>query len=102
MITASLNWEPVDTLSVLGTVKWVPDRTPTDNMNTLWADSYWVADLRAQWALTDLIALVGEVTNIFDENYAGSTVVVDAAQPDQAIFIPGEGRAFYIGVEMTF
>ncbi len=102
VITASLNWEPVDTLSVLGTVKWVPDKTPTDNMNTLWADSYWVADLRAQWALTDLIALVGEVTNIFDENYAGSTVVVDAAQPDQAIFIPGEGRAFYIGVEMTF
>ncbi|WP_416925794.1 TonB-dependent receptor family protein [Tropicimonas sp.] len=102
VITAALAWEPLDVLSVLGTVRWVPDETPVDNMNTLWADPYWVADLRARWLVTDRIALVGEVTNLFDETYASSTLVVDAAQPGQAAFIPGEGRAFYIGAEMTF
>lgn len=102
VITAALAWEPVETFSLLGTVKWVPDKTPVDNMNTLWADPYWVADLRAKWLVSNRIALIGEVTNLFDETYAGSTLVVDQAQPGQAAFLPGERRAFYIGAEMTF
>lgn len=40
--------------------------------------------------------------NVFDETYAGSTLIVDQARADQAAFLPGDGRAFYAGVQARF
>lgn len=102
VISAALTWQATDRLSLTGTAKWVPDKTPVDNMNTVFNDPYFVADLRAQYAINDTVAIVAEVTNIFDEKYAGSTLVVDKARPDQAAFIPGQGRSFYIGTQFEF
>ncbi len=102
VITAALTWTPLDDLALRGTVHWVPDETPVDNMNTLYTDPYTVVDLRADWAIMKNFSLVAEATNLFDETYAASTVVVDQARSDQAAFIPGEGRAFYLGGKIRF
>jgi len=61
-----------------------------------------VADLRAEYRPSDRVAIHGGITNLFDETYAGSTLVVDQARPDQAAFIPGEERAFYVGTAFGF
>lgn len=102
LITAALNWTPRGGLSLLGTLRWVPDETPVDNMNTLYADPYAVVDLSANWAITKQFSVVAEVTNLFDETYASSTLVVDQAQPGQAAFLPGDGRGFYLGGQVLF
>jgi len=102
VINATLAWEASDELTLFGSARWVPERTPVDNMNTLFAPSYVVADLRAEYRLSDRVAIHGGVTNLFDETYAGSTLVVDQARPDQAAFIPGEERAFYVGSAFSF
>lgn len=102
VISAALAWQATDRLLLTGTAKWVPEKTPVDNMNTVFNDPYFVADLRAQYAINDTVSIVGEITNIFDEKYAGSTLVVDQARPDQAAFIPGQGRSFYIGTQFEF
>lgn len=102
VINATLAWEATQKLTLFGSVNWVPTDTPVDNMNTVYADSYAVADLRAEYRLTDSAVLQAGITNLFDEKYAASTLVVDQARPDQAAFIPGEGRAFYIGAALQF
>ncbi len=71
-------------------------------MNTLYVDPYAVVDLRAQYDITETFSLYGEVRNLFDEAYASSTLVVDEARPDQAAFLPGDGRAFFVGLQARF
>lgn len=95
-VQASQNW------SLEASVKWVPERTPVDNMNSLFADPYAVVDLRSEYKISDTVSIYGEVTNVFDVTYASSTLVVDQARPDQAAFLPGDGRAFYLGLKATF
>lgn len=85
-----------------GSVRWSPARTPVDNMNTLYADSWVVVDLRTEYRINDTFTVFGEVTNVFDETYAGSTVIVDQARADQSAFLPGDGRGFYAGVKASF
>lgn len=102
VLNASIAWEATDKLTLFGSTKWVPEKTAVDNMNTLFADPYFVADLRAEYMLHESASLQAGITNLFDEKYASSTVIVDASRPDQAVFIPGEGRAFYIGAAFQF
>jgi len=102
MINVTLAWDATDRLTLHGSARWVPEKTPVDNMNTLFADPYVVADLRAEYRLSDTVILQAGVTNLFDEKYASSTLVVDQARPDQAAFIPGEERAFYFGTAFAF
>ena len=81
---------------------WVPERTPVDNMNTVWNDAWKVLDLRAHYAFSPAVRVFVEATNVFDETYAASTLIVDQARADQAAFIPGEGRGWFGGIELEF
>jgi iron complex outermembrane receptor protein len=83
-------------------VNWRPDKTPVDNANTLYADPFAIFNTRAVYDLTETITVYGEVRNIFDKTYASSTLIVDEARPDQAAFLPGDGRAFIIGARARF
>jgi iron complex outermembrane receptor protein len=83
-------------------VNWRPDKTPVDNANTLYADPFVIVSARASYDLTETLTLYGEVRNIFDETYASSTLIVDQARPDQAVFLPGDGRAFIVGARARF
>jgi len=38
------------------------------------------------------VTLLGEITNVFDEKYASSTLIVDQARPDPAALLPEQQR----------
>lgn len=102
LVNATLQWQATPNWKLQGTVRWSPAKTPIDNMNTLYADSYVVADFRTEYKIDEHFTIFGEVTNVFDEKYAASTLVVDQATADQAAFLPGDGRGFYAGVKAKF
>jgi iron complex outermembrane receptor protein len=83
-------------------VNWRPDETPVDNANTMYNEAFVTVDARASYELDSTLSLYGEVRNVFDERYASSTLIVDEAVAGQAAFLPGDGRAFIIGVKGTY
>ncbi|ULB12418.1 TonB-dependent receptor (plasmid) [Cereibacter azotoformans] len=101
VVSATLGWEATPDLTLTGVLKWVDD-VPVDNANTVWAESYLLADLRGEYRLNERLSLLAEITNLTDEHYAASTLTVDTAAAGQAAFLPGEGRAVYFGARMNF
>ncbi len=73
-----------------------------DNLGTLYSDPYATLDLRAEYRLVKGMAVYAEVTNLLDATYAASTLIVDQARADQAVFLPGDGRAIGAGLRLTF
>jgi iron complex outermembrane receptor protein len=102
LINAFLDFQATDPWKIQGVVRWSPGYTPVDNMNTLFADPYVVADVRTEYRLDKNFSVFGEITNIFNTTYASSTLIVDQARPDQAAFLPGDGRGFFGGVKARF
>ncbi|MGW6780342.1 hypothetical protein ACWF50_20220 [Brucella pseudogrignonensis] len=102
IINTVLNYQANDRWSLQGSVQWIPEKTPVDNMSTLYADPYAVVDLRTEVKISDYILFFGEITNIFDEKYASSTLIVDQARADQAAFLPGDGRGFFVGMKAKY
>lgn len=102
VIDLRADWAASAALTLGGRVYWRPVRTPVDNLNTLYADPFATLDLDARYAFGDRWVAVAELRNVTDEAYAGSTLIVDRARPDQAAFLPGDGRAFYVGVSARF
>ncbi|MFC5386976.1 TonB-dependent receptor family protein [Aquamicrobium segne] len=102
IISALLNYDLTEDWAIQGGMRWNPEKTPVDNMNTLYADPYVVVDLHTQYRLNDSVTLFGEITNIFNEKYASSTLIVDQARSDQAAFLPGDGRGFFAGIKARF
>jgi iron complex outermembrane receptor protein len=103
LVNAMLQYQATDKWKLQGSVRWIPQKTPVDNANTLFADSYVVVDLRTEYKVSDTISIFGEVTNVFDEVYAASTLIVDRSpRPDQAAFLPGDGRGYFGGVKARF
>ena len=102
VVNAVLQYDATENWTLQGAVRWLPSKTPVDNMNTLYADPYAVVDLRTQYRVNEHVSLFAEVTNVFDTAYAASTLVVDQASPNQAAFIPGDGRGFFVGVNAKF
>ncbi len=101
-INMSLAWQPLDGLTLQTALHWVPEETPVDNFATLYSDPYATLDLRGEYRLSEKLSIFAEITNLFDETYASSTLIVDQARPDQAVFLPGDGRAFGGGIRFTF
>lgn len=102
VVTLAMAWQAAPSLSLNGKLHWVPGKTPIDNMNTVYNDSYALLDLGAEYALSARASVFAQATNVTDERYASSTLVLDQATAGQAAFIPGEGRAFYIGTRLRF
>ena len=102
IIDAMVQVQPTEAWRVQGMVRWLPEKTPVDNANTLYAPAYTVVDLRTDYRITERLTVFAEVTNVFDETYASSTLVVDQARSDQAVYLPGDGRAFYAGITSRF
>lgn len=102
VIAALLQWQATQDWGLQGGVRWIPEKTPVDNMNTLYADPYVLVDLRTEYRIDKTFTLFAEITNLFDERYASSTLIVDQARLDQAAFLPGDGSAFYAGLKAVF
>lgn len=101
-INMGLTWRPAEALTLQGNLRWMPEKTPVDNLGTLYNDPYATMDLRAEYRLSGAVSVFAEVTNVFDKTYAASTLIVDQARPDQAAFLPGDGRAFGGGITLKF
>ncbi len=101
VVNGVVQYDVLTDLFVQTEVNWRA-RTAVDNMNTLFNDSFVIVDARANYDINDHFSVYGEVRNVFDETYASSTLIVDQARPDQAAFLPGDGRAFYVGLNARF
>jgi iron complex outermembrane receptor protein len=102
LLNGILQFQPIEPLTLQASLKWVPERTPVDNMNTLYADPYSVVDLRAEYKINASVMMFGEITNVLNKNYASSTLIVDVARPDMAAFLPGDGRGYFGGLKAKF
>lgn len=102
LLNAMLQYQATDQWKIQGFVRWSPEKMPVDNMNTLYADPFVVVDLRTEYRVNSTFSVFGEITNLFNETYASSTLVVDRARPDQAAFLPGDGRGYFGGVKARF
>ncbi|MFN3229077.1 MAG: TonB-dependent receptor family protein [Asticcacaulis sp.] len=101
-VVGTLTYQATDALDLSARVVWRPKRTAVDNLNTLYAPPYSVTDITARYRLSPTLSIYATVNNLFDETYPASTLVVDAARPDQAVFIPAEGRSSLIGLRAQF
>ncbi|HMO28041.1 TonB-dependent receptor [Enterovirga sp.] len=102
IIGATLQIQPAADWKIVGAMRWQPEKTPVDNMNTLYAKPFAVFDLKTEYRVSKNFTVFGEIGNIFNERYASSTLIVDVARPDQAVFLPGDGRTFYAGLRATY
>lgn len=85
-------------------VEWSPQAYAVDLSHTTFADPYALLGLKLGYRTKKGPSFFVEVRNITDETYAATTgVVQNAALPAQAAtFFPGDGRAFYAGVEFKW
>ena len=87
------------------TVEWVPQKSYVDHANTLWADPYALLGFKLGRRMPRGLSWFVEARNLLDETYAATTGVImnaNAAGVDQAQFLPGDGRAVYVGAEYRF
>ena len=101
LIKARLDWQASERLALSGSLTW-RDEIWVDNANTSKADAVTLLDLGASYALNDRVTLVADLTNLTDEHYAAAIVAADTALANGASYLPGEGRAAYVGVRMAF
>ncbi|MBK8094764.1 MAG: TonB-dependent receptor [Verrucomicrobiaceae bacterium] len=81
--------------------EWSPHRYAADLARTTFADPYALLGFKIGYRTKKGPSFFAEVRNIFDENYSPTTgVVQNATIPAQSrVFLPGDGRSFYAGVE---
>ena len=102
LVSFDLDYAVTEDLSFGGTVQWRPAEMPVDNFNTLTNDPFATLDLRASYQIAPWAGAYVELRNVTDETYASSTLITDQARADQAAYLPGQGRAVYGGLRLTF
>jgi iron complex outermembrane receptor protein len=81
-------------------IEYVPAGYAVDSMHTLFTDSYALFGAKMGWRSERGFSAYVEVKNLADINYAATTgVIANAGGADAAQFSPGDGRAFYAGLE---
>lgn len=81
-------------------VEWSPGKYAVDHANTLFADAYALLGFKLGYRVDKGYAWFVEGKNLTHERYAASTgVIANAMGLDSRQFLPGDGRAFYAGLE---
>lgn len=80
-------------------VEWVPQGYAVDMDNTLEADGYALLGFKIGYRTQKGVSFFIEGKNLTDETYAATTGVLKTAAANSAVFMPGDGRAVYAGVE---
>jgi len=83
-------------------IEWVPQRYNVDSAETLHADSYALLGAKIGYRSERGFSVFLEAKNLTDEKYAATTGVVSQATPTSALFLPGDGRGFFGGVEFRW
>ena len=94
-----LTWAPVQGYFVTLNTEWSPRRYAVDMAHTLFADPYALLGLKVGRNENAGLSWFIEGRNLADRTYAATTgVIADARGLDTAQFLPGDGRAVYVGV----
>jgi len=81
-------------------IESTPEGYYMNSENTVKAGSYTIFNIQGGYNFMDGdVVFFAQVTNIFDKNYISSVVVDDA---NGRYFYPGDGRAFYAGVQWSW
>ncbi|MBE7495947.1 MAG: TonB-dependent receptor [Verrucomicrobiaceae bacterium] len=84
-------------------VEWSPHRYAADLARSTFADPYALLGLKIGYRATQGVSFFVEARNLTDERYNPTTgVVTNANGGTGAVFLPGDGRAFYGGVEFKW
>lgn len=95
-----LVWAPAAGYAMSVNREWSPQRYAVDMANTLFADAYAIWGVKLSRRVESGISWYVEGRNLGDRKYASSTgVIADARALDSAQFMPGDGRAVYVGLE---
>jgi iron complex outermembrane recepter protein len=103
VLIAEARFDQVDRFYLSTTLRFIPDGPWADYANTERAPGYETVQLTAGVTLTEGIELFGSVENLFDEVFI-SNVTTNANQrlTNEAIYTPGQGRAFFGGLRARF
>jgi iron complex outermembrane receptor protein len=83
-------------------IEWVPQGYRVDAKGTLFTDPYFLVGARAGFRRPAGWSFYVEGRNLADKRYAATTGVVSDATSSPAQFLPGDGRAFYVGFEFRW
>ncbi|HZV63110.1 MAG TPA: TonB-dependent receptor [Methylophilaceae bacterium] len=85
------------------TIETSPYKYAVDFAQTLYADSYTIFGWKMGQQVTDHLSWFLEGRNLTDRKYAATTSVVrDQNGADGALFLPGDGRSAYLGVQWRY
>ena len=103
VLIAEARFDQVDKFYFSTTLRWIPDGPWADYANTERAPGYETVQITAGVTLTKGIELFGSVENLFDARFI-SNVTTNANQrlTNEAIYTPGQGRAFFGGLRARF
>lgn len=81
-------------------LEWVPQGYNVDSAATEFADSYALLGFKAGYRSERGFSIFVEAKNLTDEIYAATTGVVNVSPAGGgALFLPGDGRSIYTGIE---
>ena len=81
-------------------MEWSPKKYSVDFAQTLHADPYALLGFKIGWKSRSGVSIFAEARNLTDKAYAATTnVIANAGGADSQQFYPGDGRAFYGGME---
>ena len=84
-------------------VEWSPVRYAADLARSTFADPYALLGVKLGYKTKKGVSFFVEARNLTDENYSPTTgVVTNANGGTGAVFLPGDGRAIYGGVEFKW
>ncbi len=80
-------------------VEWVPSAYAVDSAESLFVDPYALLGFKIGFKSKKGFSVFLDARNLTDETYAATTGVSDRATPASALFLPGDGRSFFAGIE---
>lgn len=84
------------------TLELSPQRYAVDYAGTLYADSYTLLGWKMGQQYDEHWSWFVEGRNLTDRKYAATTGVTRTAAANEAIFLPGDGRSVYLGVQWRY
>lgn len=82
------------------TFEWVPVHYAADHAETLYAEGYALWGLKGGYQPGTGLGFFVEGRNLADKSYIATTgVVADAQGQDAALFLPGDGRSLFVGLQ---
>lgn len=98
-----LKFEHRDGWFVAPSVEWVPNDIWVDYANTMKYPGYAVLSLNAGVDMPNGVSLFADLRNLTDKRHvSNANAVTDATVAPTSVFTPGEGRAAYVGVRLSF